>query len=59
MRISQCRNKGDKKIDESDARQLEIKRLLKAENPMTEGEREASKLIEAIVLHQIKCTYFF
>jgi len=41
-------------------RELEIiKRLLKAENPLTEEEREASKLIKVIVLYKIKFTYFF
>jgi len=35
-------------------RELEIiKRLLKAENPLTEEEREASKLIKVIVLYKI------
>jgi len=41
-------------------RELEIiKRLLKAENPLTEEEREASKLIKVIVLYKIKFTNFF
>jgi len=41
-------------------RELEIiKRLLKAENPLTEEEREASKLIKVIILYKIKKIYLF
>jgi len=59
-RISRCGNKREKKIEESDASELEIiKTSLKAENPLTEEEREAGKLTEAIVLDETKFTYFF